>query len=371
MWGSSFWRSPRKPSSPSKGSDEKIASLDQRIHELQAELKSVGDHLATAQLQQDFITNLSEQSIGKVAKNLASGKTDLDKTESLLNFVGQHHQNLSEQMQQHQEQMRQLQLEIKALEQQKSLLRNPSKTRHYALMVNVEVAGDGDFTLEVTYQVSNARWVPRYDLSINTVQKQLALDYLADVFQSTGEDWNNADLTISTAQVRQGTIPPKLSPWYLNIPSPRRVSKAKPGAVRSAMPMAKSAGAPPPAPESFAMELDDAEEEIIEAAPVSAEVKQQGSTVTFHVGAGGDIPSDGNPHQVNLFHGDYPIELNHFAIPCRVSFRLSPSDLPKSDGWGDPVTRHRQYFPRRYLCRKEHPQKYFSWPRNAAQPRHR
>ena len=85
------------------------------------------------------------------------------------------------------------------------------------------------------------------------------------------------------------------------------------------MPMAKSAGAPPTEPESFAM-ADEVEEEIFEAAPVKAEVKQQGSTVTFHVGAGGDIPSDGNPHQVNLFHGDYPIELNHFAIPCRVSF---------------------------------------------------
>ena len=50
----------------------------------------MNNRLATAQLQKNFIANLSEQSIDKVAKNLASGKTDLYKTGSLLNFVGHH-----------------------------------------------------------------------------------------------------------------------------------------------------------------------------------------------------------------------------------------------------------------------------------------
>ena len=68
-------------------------------------------------------------------------------------------------------------------------------------------------------------------------------------------------------------------------------------------------------------ESSAAPEEIMqEAAPVKSEVKRQGSTVTFHVGAGGDIPSDRNPHQVTLFHGEYPLKLNYLALPRKVSF---------------------------------------------------
>lgn len=299
--------------------DEKIAPIDQRIQQLKTEIQTVGDRLKTLQLQQNFITNLSEQSIERFAKNLASGRTDLDKTESLLDFVGTQHQDLSEQIQAQNEQIRQLTREVQVLEQQKALLRNPSQKRHYTLALTVDVAGTGEFSLEITYQISKAHWIPRYDLTIDTDQKQLTLDYLADVSQSTGEDWCNADLTISTAQIQQGIIPPKLNPWYLDIRQPATPSKVLARAKKTAAPPRPAAA---PMSDSFggaAMEIEEASSEVA-AAPIVPDVQRQGSTVTFHVGSGGDIPSDGNPHQVNLFHGEYPIELHHFAIPHKVSF---------------------------------------------------
>ncbi|NJN73784.1 MAG: mucoidy inhibitor MuiA family protein, partial [Limnothrix sp. RL_2_0] len=227
--------------------DEKIAPIDQRIQQLKTEIQTVGDRLGTLQLQQNFITNLSEKSIERFAKNLASGRTDLDKTESLLNFVGTQHQDLSEQIQAQNEQTRQLTREVKALEQQKALLRNPTQKRHYALALTVEVSGTGEFSLDINYQVSKAGWVPRYDLAVNTDQKNLTLDYLADVSQSTGEDWHNADLTISTAQIQQGVIPPKLNPWYLNIHQP--VERSRSFAKKSAAAL-RPAATPMPVMES-------------------------------------------------------------------------------------------------------------------------
>ncbi|MGB2924948.1 MAG: mucoidy inhibitor MuiA family protein [Limnothrix sp.] len=297
--------------------DEKVAPIDQRIQQLKTEIQTVGDRLKTLQLQQNFVSNLSDKSIERFAKNLATGQTDLSKTESLLNFVGTQHQELSQQIQAQNEQTRQLTREVRVLEQQKALLRNPSQKRHYALALTVEVSEAGEFSLEISYQVTNAGWIPRYDLTVDTNQQNLTLDYLADVSQSTGENWCNVDLTISTAQIQQGIIPPKLKPWYLNIYQP--TVRAKSLAKKSAAPPRPAAA---PMSDSFgeaAMEAEESYSEVA-AAPIVPDVQRQGSTVTFHVGSGGDIPSDGNPHQVNLFHGEYSITLNHFAIPRRVSF---------------------------------------------------
>ncbi|OKH18109.1 mucoidy inhibitor MuiA family protein [[Limnothrix rosea] IAM M-220] len=298
--------------------DDKIAPLNQRIEALQGEAKSEGDRLKTLALQQNFVGNLSEEAVGRFAKNLATAKVSLDQANSFLDFIGTQHQTFSQKIQNHQERIRQLTREIQALEQQKALLRNPAKKRHYDLALTVEVVGSGEFELDINYQVSQAKWLPRYDLAIDTARKTLTLDYLADVIQSTGEAWHNADLTISTAQVAQGIIPPELSPWYLNI---RQVPPPRP--MATTMPRAKKRRSPPPGREMADEAMVAAampEEEIIESAPSTSEVKQQGSTVTFHVGAGGNIPSDHNPHQVTLFHGEYPIELTYLALPQKVSF---------------------------------------------------
>ena len=300
-----------------ESSDEKIASLDQRIQELNIEVKTLENRLQTIELQQTFVGNLSEEAVERFAKNLASNKVDLDKANSFLDFVGNQHQTFSRQIQNINEQIHDLNLEIKALEQQKALLRHPAKQRHYNLNLTVEVSDNGEFELEINYQVNQASWQPRYDLTINTETKQLTLDYLADVVQSTGEDWHNADLTISTAQVAQGIIPPELKPWYLNI---RPVSPPMPMA---AAPSPKRRRSPQPKREMADSAMVGAameDEEVIESVPVTSEVKKQGSTVTFYIGASGDIPSDRNPHQVTLFHGEYPIKLNYLALPQKVSF---------------------------------------------------
>ena len=296
--------------------DQKIAALDQQILEKNTEVKTLGDRIQTLELQQNFVGNLSEEAVERFAKSLATERISLDQTNSFLDFVGNQHQTFSRQIQILNEQIRQLNLEITALEQQKSLLKQPKKNHHYSLSITVEVAGDGEFELEINYQVTQASWSPRYDIAVDTEQKVLTLDYLADVVQSTGEDWHNADLTISTAQVSQGIIPPQLKPWYLDLQD-------------FDLAMAIPAGAAP-SPKRNAVKkrnfssLNDGsleqEKESFEATSISSTVKKQGSTVTFYVGIGGDIPSDHNPHQVTLFHAEYPIKLNYLALPQKVSF---------------------------------------------------
>ena len=54
-------------------------------------------------------------------------------------------------------------------------------------------------SLDVSYLVSNAYWVPKYDIRSSDVDGPINLTYKADVHQSTGNDWKNVMLKLSTS----------------------------------------------------------------------------------------------------------------------------------------------------------------------------
>jgi uncharacterized protein (TIGR02231 family) len=63
--------------------------------------------------------------------------------------------------------------------------------------------------------VGNAGWIPVYDLRAEDVNSPIAFSYRAKVFQSTGSDWKNVNLTISTGNPTVGGQIPVLYPWFL------------------------------------------------------------------------------------------------------------------------------------------------------------
>jgi hypothetical protein len=80
--------------------------------------------------------------------------------------------------------------------------------------VTSRVSNTGKFS--IIYQVKNAGWLPFYDLRAKDVSQPLELTYNARVFQSTGEDWKNVKLTLSTGDPSQNSLAPTLNTWNLN-----------------------------------------------------------------------------------------------------------------------------------------------------------
>ena len=70
-------------------------------------------------------------------------------------------------------------------------------------------------TLKFSYFVQNAGWYPVYDLRAEDVNSPIAFNYRAKVYQSTGTDWNNVNLTVSTGNPTVGGEIPQLYPWFL------------------------------------------------------------------------------------------------------------------------------------------------------------
>lgn len=87
------------------------------------------------------------------------------------------------------------------------------------IIVTVQATAPATGKLDVSYLVAQAGWVPLYDLRSEIASGQVNLNYKAQVFQNTGEKWENVRLTISTNNPYQNKTKPTLHPWYVDYTS--------------------------------------------------------------------------------------------------------------------------------------------------------
>jgi uncharacterized protein (TIGR02231 family) len=133
--------------------------------------------------------------------------------------------------------------------------------RKLEVRIDLATAAATRATLRVTYTVRNARWAPLYDARLDTGAKDrkpaLELVRRAEITQSTGEDWSNVALAVSTVRTARGGSAPELNSLIVQYPQPPRPM----GAV-SSLSDAKLRAMPAPMPEAAApAQLDKVAEE--------------------------------------------------------------------------------------------------------------
>ncbi len=96
--------------------------------------------------------------------------------------------------------------------------RKGTYTSEILVAINSKTATSGSFSL--SYIVGNAGWVSHYDIRVEDVQNPVHLFYKANVYQTSGEDWNNVNLTLSTGDPSQSGTKPNLYPWRLSFAEP-------------------------------------------------------------------------------------------------------------------------------------------------------
>jgi hypothetical protein len=106
------------------------------------------------------------------------------------------------------------------------------KTRPTSEVV-VEVSANAPVsaTLTLKYMVQSAGWSPTYDIRVADITKPMELTYKAQVYQSTGEDWDKVQLALSSGEPNRDAIMPTLYPWRLDfgIARPASVANVQPG----------------------------------------------------------------------------------------------------------------------------------------------
>ena len=85
----------------------------------------------------------------------------------------------------------------------KARLLQASERSEYFAEVLIACPEKREVNVELTYLVGGAGWAPAYEARADEQHGEVELSTFATVTQSTGEDWNDATITLSTALPRE------------------------------------------------------------------------------------------------------------------------------------------------------------------------
>ena len=88
------------------------------------------------------------------------------------------------------------------------------------ILVEVSAEAPVNAKMQINYMVRKAGWTPIYDLRAKDTSSPIKMDYKAKVWQSSGVDWKNVKLTLSTGNPTQSGTKPEMKPWILRCYTP-------------------------------------------------------------------------------------------------------------------------------------------------------
>lgn len=109
--------------------------------------------------------------------------------------------------------------ETRSLQKQLTELNNVPEKEHGEIKIKFDAPVASNLHLLVSYQVTDAGWIPCYDIKSKDINTSLDLSYKAYVYQKTGNDWNDINITLSTGNPNINLAKPNLGTKYLNFTS--------------------------------------------------------------------------------------------------------------------------------------------------------
>ncbi len=198
----------------------------------------------------------------------------------------------------------------------------------HQILITVYAEQAGLALINFNYFIANANWVPSYDLLANASNKQIAIKYFAKISQTSGLNWRNANLSLSSSNPMELNIKPNLANWYIGFYEYQQMKqKALSNAAR-------------PLQKQTVRTTDNLQESDMEAERYVAQkslseyiqISENLIRTEYAIKLKYDIDCDGKFHKVMIKEQQIPIELVFAAVP-----KLSSESylMGKISGWED------------------------------------
>ncbi|MEY4927281.1 MAG: hypothetical protein RI894_1717 [Bacteroidota bacterium] len=196
--------------------------VSQRLQELRDSVVLLDEQGHTLQNQID-IFNIEEHSIISLGENHLGG-ADKGVTIDDLAKLGEYYQK----------RLNDIRAAIQKIQKQQTAI-NRIYTKTNTELVYLNQKQDkpvGEITLKIKSETSsildigfsiltnNAYWIPLYDLKASDLDKPLQLSYKANIFQTTGYDWEGVQVKVSSGNPNAQNDLPIWKPRFINISMP-------------------------------------------------------------------------------------------------------------------------------------------------------
>ncbi|HAH58055.1 MAG TPA: hypothetical protein DCL86_07900 [Bacteroidales bacterium] len=204
-----------------KGKQE--LSVESQIKDKELKIKEIKNKVSVFEIEEKIL--LDNSKLGKPGEGspVSEIKAAADFYRLRLNEIRQSKLVLLNELEQINEEIQKLYTGLNKLITEK-------RKTYSQLLIVVECEKAVSAKLSFSYYISSAGWEPMYDFRVDEVNKPLSIVYNANVFQSSGEDWNNVKVKLSTSNPSLSGEVPQLEPWYLGRWYAPALSKTAPGA---------------------------------------------------------------------------------------------------------------------------------------------
>ena len=193
----------------SVASKDCTSPLDQQIRTLEDQLASIEAEENAAKLVGDFL-----QGVSKPGEDAKINATQIASTSQALRQSSRDNSVRAHQIQ------RQKQDLLQQLQPLRSERDRTGSAQSQVMKVTVQVASRSDANVRLSYQVRGPSWQPSYRAQLNTSKNLVQLERQALVVQTSGEDWSNVRLRLSTGQPTRSTQGALPRPWVVDVMQP-------------------------------------------------------------------------------------------------------------------------------------------------------
>lgn len=285
----------------------RVADLEAEIERLTDELRTINDERNALDAQTILIDGIRENAL-EFARSLSRGRLTVTEQAERMQFLLERDRELKAAVRDQDISIRELSRTIEKLKRELKELQSARPLARYQAMIEVETNAACTFRPNLSYVVTRAGWQPLYDVRlVENGSRQLELSYLAQITNQSGQDWNEVNLSVSTARPALNQRKPELKPWYIGElkPMPRHVrAMAAPAAAAKTEAVFESA-----------LSGEDVAMADVAAETVVASVATTGTAVTFRIPGATTVPSDGAAHKSSIGRFDFKPAIDYLAVP--------------------------------------------------------
>ena len=196
-----------------RANDDEFRAAEDAVTEIADQLAALDDEMRVLDSEAKHVESLRAFSLDKLPRDTATRRVETAEYEETVAFVGSSLRRLAEARRELIQQRRALEPELKVRQHRLEDLRQRAQLEQRTVVVSA--TGRGSATLAVTYMVPGATWEPAHELRAGGDADSVALTSFAHVQQTTGEDWQNAAISLATQRSDETLRIPEIEALHL------------------------------------------------------------------------------------------------------------------------------------------------------------
>jgi uncharacterized protein (TIGR02231 family) len=296
----------------------RVKELEDQLKSLAKQTRSLDDRAGVLQAQTAMLDRMEAALFAPPAKDVP--RPDLAQFTNSLTYLSEQKTKIAAERATLDEQREELQNKIATVQNQLNELRGAGGKSYKSVTVRVSAEQAGKLDVALSYTVPGASWSPNYDARVSSGDRAVALGYFGIVRQSTGEDWKDVALTLSTARPGLGGAAPQIVPWNLDVFVPRPMVLELPALRQEALAQrSKSADAFGTGAINMQTLTSNAPPPVFDAEAATATIEAGTTSASFKIATTASVPSDNSPQKVPITSAKLAAAPEYLTVPKRLT----------------------------------------------------